>query len=171
MTMIRPHAMRDEMFAEAMARGDIEIRDDGTVWRTRSRGVVCTPRRIDTPKAKGYMSVALGVPGERRTVSMTAHRLVLMHAGVQIPDTMQVDHIDGNKANNRLENLDVVTASENMRRAYSNGRRKKTRHTRRKYDHDLIRSLRGEGLSLSQIAGRVGCSVSFASQLLSGKRG
>lgn len=34
---------------------------------------------------------------------------------------VQIDHIDGDKTNNRLDNLEVVTQSENMKRAYANG--------------------------------------------------
>jgi hypothetical protein len=38
-----------------------------------------------------------------------------------VPDGMQIDHIDGDKTNNSIDNLQLVTASENMKNAYSNG--------------------------------------------------
>ena len=34
---------------------------------------------------------------------------------------LTVDHIDGNKMNNSLDNLEYVTLSENIKRAYSKG--------------------------------------------------
>jgi hypothetical protein len=38
-----------------------------------------------------------------------------------VPEGQQIDHIDGNKSNNCLNNLRLVTSSENMKNAYSNG--------------------------------------------------
>lgn len=41
------------------------------------------------------------------------HRIVLMMHGINIPAGMQVDHINQNKHDNRIENLRVVTPSAN----------------------------------------------------------
>lgn len=38
-----------------------------------------------------------------------------------IPANLQINHIDCDKGNNVFSNLEVVTASENMRHAYDNG--------------------------------------------------
>jgi hypothetical protein len=44
-----------------------------------------------------------------------AHRIVwVMHNG-PIPDGMQIDHVDGDGTNNRIENLRLVTPTENKR--------------------------------------------------------
>lgn len=44
-----------------------------------------------------------------------AHRLIWnMHRG-DIPDGMQIDHIDGNRTNNAIENLRLATHAENKR--------------------------------------------------------
>jgi hypothetical protein len=44
-----------------------------------------------------------------------AHRIIWeMHNGT-IPDGMQIDHIDGNGLNNRLDNIRLVTCLDNMR--------------------------------------------------------
>lgn len=43
-----------------------------------------------------------------------AHRIIwLMINGAFPPDKMDIDHIDGNKRNNRIQNLRVVTRSQN----------------------------------------------------------
>lgn len=63
----------------------------------------------------GYMRTRCG--GRKHLV----HRIVYeMHFG-QIPDGMQIDHIDGDKLNNRIENLRLATHSQNQhnRGAYS----------------------------------------------------
>jgi len=44
-----------------------------------------------------------------------SHRVIWeMHNGI-IPDGMQIDHIDGNGTNNRIENLRIVTITENLK--------------------------------------------------------
>lgn len=44
-----------------------------------------------------------------------AHKIVWeMHNG-KIPNGMQIDHIDGNGTNNKLENLRLVTCAENLK--------------------------------------------------------
>lgn len=39
----------------------------------------------------------------------------------KVPGGMQIDHIDGDKSNNKLSNLKLVNSSENMKNAYKNG--------------------------------------------------
>lgn len=53
--------------------------------------------------------------------AMTVHRAVL--EAFEGECDSEIDHIDGNKKNNALYNLEYVTRSENMRRAWQNGNR------------------------------------------------
>lgn len=50
------------------------------------------------------------VNGKKRLV----HRIVWVMAYGQIPDSMIIDHIDGDGLNNRLDNLRVVTNAQNQ---------------------------------------------------------
>ena len=43
---------------------------------------------------------------------------------IKIPKGYVVDHLDGNKRNNRLDNLEMITSSENNLRAYDTGLKK-----------------------------------------------
>lgn len=49
------------------------------------------------------------------------HRLIWETFNGEIPDGMVIDHIDGNRSNNALSNLRLVTQSENMNNAQRNG--------------------------------------------------
>lgn len=69
---------------------------------------------------KGYLKCSFIINGKYK--SKFVHRLVLMTFNpVDDMEKLQVDHIDGNKENNRLDNLEWVTNSENTRRAIEKG--------------------------------------------------
>lgn len=44
-----------------------------------------------------------------------AHVLIAALLGISVPSGLEIDHIDGNGLNNRIENLRIVTHAENMR--------------------------------------------------------
>ena len=71
------------------------------------------------PVRSGYLRVALTFY-DGSIHFITIHRLVLI-AFSQNMGNMQVNHINGIKTDNRLENLEWVTRSENMRHAYKLG--------------------------------------------------
>lgn len=51
----------------------------------------------------------------------TVHRLVAKSFISEIPEGMVVNHKDGNKLNNSVDNLEIITHSENVIHAYRNG--------------------------------------------------
>lgn len=59
----------------------------------------------------GYLQVMLG----RKTVPLYVHRLVAKAFILNPNDYPQVDHINGEKTDNRVENLRWVTVSENCK--------------------------------------------------------
>lgn len=79
--------------------------------------------RIRKPNImKGYHCVALIKDGDRKVYRI--HRLVIEHFGEHQPsDEYQVNHIDGDKSNNRIDNLEWVTPLENTRHAIETGLR------------------------------------------------
>ncbi len=69
---------------------------------------------------RGYYKVDLYKDGKRKTKRI--HRAV-MEAFVECddPNNKQINHIDGNKLNNEITNLEWCTGSENMKHAYKTG--------------------------------------------------
>ncbi|HYG12169.1 MAG TPA: HNH endonuclease [Pyrinomonadaceae bacterium] len=68
---------------------------------------------------RGYLYLTLSKSGKARTVR--AHALVAAAFIGPRPDGLFVNHIDGNKQNNRVENLEYVTCRENMEHASRTG--------------------------------------------------
>ena len=71
----------------------------------------------------GYFRTALALNGKKITVKV--HRIVA-EAYIPNPENKpQVNHIDGNKSNNNVNNLEWSTAKENTIKAYEIGLKKK----------------------------------------------
>ena len=71
------------------------------------------------PARHGYLEVAVMVQGKRRKYRV--HRLVARAFVGGYFEGASVDHLDGNKTNNRCDNLEWVTLSENTRRQWESG--------------------------------------------------
>ncbi len=90
---------------------------DGKLYEVSYSGEVRVDGAVRRPflTDRGYLRVSIG----GRTESL--HRLVANHF---IPNPLgrkEVNHIDGDKANNHASNLEWCTRSENMKHAYANG--------------------------------------------------
>lgn len=113
--------------------GFYQISDKGRV-KSIKRQRVLSGRKYIVNKEKilkpykhngGYLKINLCKDGKVK--SFFIHRLILQ-AFKPTKEKLNVNHIDGNKENNNLENLEWVTQKENVRHAYESGLNK----TRRK---------------------------------------
>ncbi|KDE37385.1 hypothetical protein AW40_06920 [Kosakonia radicincitans UMEnt01/12] len=68
---------------------------------------------------RGYFSFRLY--RDKKQKAFTVHRLVALHFIPNPEGKEQVNHINGIKADNRAENLEWVTKSENQKHAFRNG--------------------------------------------------
>ena len=84
-------------------------------WFKSTKGVVSTPK----PARSGYVSVTIN----RKRYLL--HRLMVVAFGLRPDSEAQttVDHRDGNRGNNRLENLRWATHSEQQRYSHASGTR------------------------------------------------
>ncbi len=94
---------------------DYYAQEDGSIYSSASHRILT--QHLDKD---GYCKVRLISNDGRHTYSV--HRLILENFNpVKNMDKLQVNHIDGNKQNNSLSNLEWVTCSENIEHAYQIG--------------------------------------------------
>lgn len=93
----------------------------GNVYSLKSNKILA-----ERPHSNGYKTVGLYLNG--RGKNFYIHRLVADAFISQSRDGLQVNHIDGNRANNRVDNLEWVTVSENIKDSHkrSSNKRKRT---------------------------------------------
>ena len=70
------------------------------------------------PSGYLYAGLFVGSGPHKRRIWKRIHRLVYETFVGKIKYGLQIDHIDGNKQNNTLENLRMVTQSENLKAAW-----------------------------------------------------
>lgn len=127
--------------------------------RPSARGKVLKP----SLSTKGYLRICLSRDGVIKEA--TVHRLV---AEAFIPNPQgkpEVNHIDGNKANNDVSNLEWVTKSENELHSFRVLGKKpnapwkdKPRKFARKFNEEQIRAIRADERSRPTIAKEYGVS-------------
>ena len=104
--------------------GLYSITKDGSVWshpkrRSSKQGIYLKPG-VNT---RGYKQVVLYKDNKHKNI--TIHRLIAL-TFINNPDNkLEVNHIDGNKLNNKIENLEWCTSSENHIHAYKNDNHKR----------------------------------------------
>lgn len=106
----------------------------------------------------GYAKVRLLYNGKDETHRV--HRLVA-EAFIPNPEGKEtVNHIDGNKVNNNVCNLEWADRSEQLQHAYDNGLRKPV-HTNRKFTEEQAEAIRKEYVRQSKEHGTVALAKKY----------
>lgn len=113
----------------------------GTMWRTliyngeaHNRFLVSSDGQLRNARTgtvykqtvtNGYYAVCVSLGSRKRLKLIKIHRAIA-ESFIENPDRKPIiNHIDGNKLNNNIENLEWVTYSENLLHAYRTGLSKK----------------------------------------------
>lgn len=97
---------------------DYYLSEDGVIYSGKYKRPMSTSLDKD-----GYVKVALTSPGKKRH-RYSVHRLMMEnYYPREDMHLLQVNHIDGNKQNNSLSNLEWATCEENIHHAMKTGLR------------------------------------------------
>lgn len=99
------------LFVEMLKSRGCYISDDGHI-RSKKGGLMSKVTR------NGYWLTCAAY--NRKSYYFCEHRVVWVWHNGAIPQGKEINHIDYNRSNNRIENLEVVTHSENMQHSRPN---------------------------------------------------
>lgn len=161
--------------------GELEIDNQGQIWRVKKKtglkagGTLLRPcKRVRAEREwGGYLQIRAMVNWKR--YHCQAHRLVFHHFHGPIPDGVPLNHKNGKKMDNRPENLELTTYSENIKHAYQTGLKdqngeKNPAHKLTDLQVEEIRVLYARGeLNQSQLAAKYGVVYQTISRTVRGE--
>lgn len=137
--------------------------DRGTVYGKRGKPLIGHVDRC------GYHEVLFSENGT--TKNHLVHRLILNTFDPRDDsDDLYVNHINGDKLDNRIENLEWCSRSENTKHSYANGLQTKVTNQHGTFkvlcteQLSAIRELHDAGLIDKEIAKQIGCSRELVSR-------
>lgn len=114
---------------------------------------------------KGYLRVQIFHKGQK--YRKLVHRLVMETFYPDADFTLQVNHIDGDKTNNALSNLEWCTQKENMRHSFDNNLHK-TKYTKSQ-NIEICELLANTNMSILDIANKCNVPEGKVRRILDGK--
>lgn len=133
---------------------------DGRIWSHIQENWLM-PKR---PNNSGYITLHLRAD-DGSNIDTKLHRVIALAFLPQKCGCNEVDHINGNKLDNRAENLEWVSTSENLRRAREQGLRPQAVTDE---EIHLICKMIKEGISSNVIARIVGTYVQIVEHIRNG---
>lgn len=112
--------MKEEIWKDIKGyEGYYQVSNLGRIKSLQRNGTIKKDRILKPNNVKGYLQITLQKNGIKAYKKI--HRIVAENFITNINNKTEVNHIDGNKHNNCIENLEWVTKSENQKHAYKLG--------------------------------------------------
>lgn len=137
----------DTFFLKLIRDGILVVDDNNIIWQTKDFRIKneCWIDRV-APKipcfnSRGYLVVSVWY---RRAVRSPAHRVLWMWHKGSIDSSKEINHINGVRNDNRIENLELVTTKENIVHAFKTLPRKPNHgdtHLNSKLSSDMVRHI------------------------------
>lgn len=154
--------------------GTYTVHDNGDVFNKKGKLLKSRVRKCDKGRGGGYVYIDMNLEKGKKTTFLL-HRLVAT-LFIENPDNLSdVNHKDGNRVNNCVENLEWLNRSDNQKHAYSNVREDvgENHHFSKLTNEERleIRRLRNiDGLKLKEIAEMFNINFRTVSEIARGKR-
>lgn len=142
------------------------------------RGVVTNPagKILGTLRSNGYFAIGRYDTANQCYRQISIHRLIWVACnGLPSDPTLQINHLDGNKTNNSIFNLELVTYSENAKHSHRLGLQNNDgeNNSQAIFGNKTVVRLRKKfaaGLiTIPQIMQHFDCSYSVVRNMLTGK--
>jgi hypothetical protein len=153
------NARRMCILKDILERGIIKVDlKTGTVVNTETNGIL-------GHNCRGYLQASIRMDGQQ--YSFKIHDIVAFAGGLDVLD-VTVNHKDGNKRHNWLDNLEAITHRENVVHAFRTGLRK----TKLNPDEveDIRRKYKSNKYSQQALASEYGVHQSAISRIVRGLR-
>jgi len=134
-------------------------------WNNDLKG---TQKQLIPDASTGYLRVSLWA--NKKRTRFLIHRLVAMAFIQNSENKPFVNHINGIKHDNRVDNLEWCTYSENLIHAYRTLKRNPPNHKFTQTQIDTIRMLHANNTTQKDIKHLFGCSHSTISEIINNKR-
>ena len=131
------------------------------LYRINNKGDVFSVRKSKNMKlcktGNGYLKV--GITKNGKTKYIDVHRLVAIAFIKNERNLKEINHIDGNKENNSVENLEWSTRSENVKHAYKNGLNKRIKKVLKMKGNNIVE--RYDSISSASILNKINAGHLF----------
>lgn len=165
---MKQNASRSDVL-RLISEGRLRVSEDGTI-EARRQGGPMRPIQLELVNAPGRSSqyARASFCGFRAL----AHRVVWWTFRGELGDGEEIDHVNGNKLDNRLTNLDAVTRAENARRAIAAGLSPVHKPKNWSIDEKTVHAIRAKvaaGAMQSDVAKELGLKRNVVNRVVRGR--